>query len=154
VKAVFAKRKSSLVPVGDEAWDALCKLSEGQMVSVEVKASRNIQRLRLAWALAGAVFENTDYFPSRDAAMDAIKLGTGHCETWIDPATGEVKQRPMSIAFEKLEEIDFAQFVDRAVTLITVRWFQGMPAPELLERVNQILDGSQARQAAKQARAA
>lgn len=145
----FAKSKSSLRPVGDAAWDALCKLADGQEVLIDVKARRNVRRHRLAWALANVIYSNTEIFPSVECAMDAIKIGTGHLETWIDPETAVIQQRAKSIAFHSMEEIDFAQFLDRAVSLICGRWLSGTEDRVLLAKVNAILDGpDQSRRAA------
>ena len=144
----LTKRGAALHAHDDDGADALRRLSDGQDVLVEIKARRNIRRHRLAWKLASLVFENTDLFPSRECTMDAIKIGTGHVETWIDPYDGVIHPRPKSIAFHNMEEIDFAEFVSRAITLISTRWLVGVEHGALLRRVNEVLDGPLPRRAA------
>lgn len=115
---------------------ALQRSGDGELVTVEVKHERNIRRHRFYWALCTKVWDNleNELFPTVEDFSDALKIMAGHrSRFWIPPGVplddGKVTGpegmwgfRPLSIAFSKLEEGKFAQFIDRCVALV-LKWF-------------------------------
>lgn len=132
--------------------DALAKVGDGEFVTVEVKHVRNPKRLRFYWALMNVVWGNleNELHPKVEDFSDAIKVMAGHRERfWIPPGVvledGQVVgpsgiwgYRPKSIAFDNLEEAEFAKFIDRVVDLI-VKWFlPTVSAAQLYKQVEEM----------------
>lgn len=126
----------ALVPVDDADREAFKKIGSGEIVTADVKHTRNIKRLRFYWALCTLVWNNipNELHPTAEDFSDSLKIMVGHrVRVWIPPGVqledgsvtgpaGIMGYRPKSINFATIDEIEFAQFVDRCVELI-VKWF-------------------------------
>ena len=91
-----------------------CELVEAYPVEVPLKVTisqpRNIGRLRLYFALLGVVIDNMDDPPTKDKLHEAIKIRLGRCTTvkFKDGRTVEIAD---SVAFDKMSEVDFQDFL-------------------------------------------
>lgn len=144
-------RQRGLFPTPEFA-EAFTKLGDGEVVTVEVKLARNLDRLRFYWALVTLVHDNVEneLHPTKEDLSDSIKIMVG-CRTriWIPPgvvledgtrtgATGIFGYRPGHINFATMEEKDFIDFVDRVVDLI-VKWYMPtITGPQLLKKVEEM----------------
>jgi hypothetical protein len=133
---VAQKHMNSLRPADDAGCEALRKLSNGDLVTVEIKKSRNIRHHRLFWALMTVVHDNMDHerYPSVEDLAAAIKIAAGH-RTRIDLPSGEIGFIPGSIAFHKMDQIAFSAFYDRVCNLIAKHFLPGVDSDALKEEV-------------------
>ena len=114
---VFRKHGGALHPTDERGEAALFKISDGALVKVEVKRSRNLQHLRLYWSLIHRLYDNQERYASPEALSDAFKICAGLCETFVLPS-GQVVHRPGSISFGKMKDDEFREFWERFVKVV------------------------------------
>lgn len=133
---IAQKHMNSLRPADDAGCEALRKLSNGDLVTVEIKKSRNIRHHRLFWALMTVVHDNIDHerYPSVEDLAAAIKISAGH-RTRIELPNGEIGFIPGSIAFHKMDQTAFSAFYDRVCNLIAKHFLPGVDSDALKEEV-------------------
>jgi hypothetical protein len=136
MRFIAQKHMNSLRPADDAGCEALRKLSNGDLVTVEIKKSRNIRHHRLFWALMTVVHDNMDHerYPSVEDLAAAIKIAAGH-RTRIELPSGEIGFIPGSIAFHKMDQIAFSAFYDRVCNLIAKHFLPGVDSDALKEEV-------------------
>lgn len=146
-KIICRKVGRSLVPVDDEAIDALAKVKDGRDVTVEFKMSRNPRHHRLFFAICKFVKLHSEVMDSAsiEQIKTAIKLASGHVETFIDCQTGNTVMVPKSIAWEAMDQTEFNQFFDAAVNVICNRWMApGTASEEVRREIIEMCDGPHA----------
>ena len=146
-KIICRKINGHLVPVDDEASDALAKVRDGRDVTVEFKMSRNPRHHRLFFALIQFVRIHSDTMATATVKQikTALKLATGHVETFVDCQTGQSVMVPKSIAFESMDQTEFNKFFDDAVSVIATRWMPpGSTAEEVRMELLELVDGPHA----------
>lgn len=129
-KILCRRTVSGLQPLDDQATEELRRVPFGKPVYVEIKAARNPRQHRLLFALLKAVTDNTELFPSIDAALIAMKIGTGLVDMSV--VDGQTVIVPKSISFANMPQGDFATWFDQAIQLVSERWLK--VAPETLRR--------------------
>lgn len=147
MKIICRKVGRSLVPVDDEGFDALAKVKDGRDVTVEFKQSRNTRHHRLVFAIFKFVKMHSDTMA--DASIEqiktAIKLATGHVETFVDCQTGKTVCVPRSIAFEAMDQLEFNQFFDAACAVVANRWLpEGVTPEDVRRELIEMVDGKHA----------
>jgi hypothetical protein len=147
MKLLMQKHLGTLRPVDDAGAEALTKLKNGATLSVEVKQPRNGKHHRLYWALVGVVFQNQERYPDVETLHSALKIAAG-IRTEIELPTGVKGYIPGSIAFHKMDQLDFSAFYDRVCDLIAKHFLPGVTSAELKAEVEQMI-GASTRQAAE-----
>lgn len=122
-KAVFRHVGASLVPVDEQALEALRAIPLGRDVMVSVKVARNPKHHRLLFAMLNLIVQRTNKFDGTDEALTALKIACGLVDPYIDAETGKTFFVPRSIAFESMSQDEFSGFFDRSVFVATSRWF-------------------------------
>ncbi len=135
---VMRKHLGCLKPVDDAGTTLLSKIKLGADVMVEVKRPRNPLHHRKLFALAKIVADNSDVWPSTEAAITALKLATGHVETFAVPG-GKVYEIPRSISFASMDQTAFDQFYDACVKVIVERFLPGVEEEALRNEVLEML---------------
>jgi len=140
-KFLAHKHMNSLRPADEAGCEALRRLGNGDLVTVEIKKSRNIRHHRLFWALMTVVHDNmdTERYPTVEDLAAAIKIAAG-LRTRIELPSGEIGFIPGSIAFHKMDQIAFSAFYDRVCDLIAKHFLPGVSSDELKQEV-QIMCG-------------
>lgn len=123
-KAIWRRVGDAMFPDNEDARRALSSLKDGGCYLGEFHGARSLKQLRLFWGLMAMLVEH-EIFPARQAACDAVKIATGHVDTYIMPDTGEAFLIPKSIAFESLKQAEFTEFMDAAIKVIVRRWLPG-----------------------------
>ena len=94
-------------------------MKTGVKYRVDVVLPRNQKRLDWWWKLCEIIRDNSEHWPSKEAASDMLKLKCGHFSTVIVPGKrkGQWVQNysPKSIAFASMKEPDFKALCDKAV---------------------------------------
>ena len=130
----------AIVPVGREGEDVLRPLIGHEVKASLVAKGRNLQRLRLFFALMNVVFPHQDLYPTVDKLRKAVLCAIGFCEIINLPDGREILAAD-SISFAKMQEPDFVNVLDRSIKLIYERILPGVPSDELIKQVNEILEG-------------
>ena len=112
MKLLLRKGKDCLIPADEESIEAYQKMDPE--VIVEYKKSRNVQFHKKYWALLNAVMPNQSHFKSVQNLHEAIKYRAGLYET-VFTLKGEKLIVTKSIAFSKMDEIEYTAFFSHAV---------------------------------------
>ena len=130
------KHLGSLRPADSSGEDALRKIGNGEVVSIEVKRPRNVRHHRMFWALMTIVHENMDEarYPTVEDLVSAIKIAAG-LRTRIVLPSGDVGFIPGSIAFHKMDQSQFSEFYDRVCDLIAKHFLPGVTSEQLRAEV-------------------
>ena len=109
----------------------------GETVKLDGKRPRNLGRHCYYWKMLTVAAENIEAFDNAEQLHTAIKatLGLGK---WL-PVPGAT--RPLfieeSTSFAKMNEADFAEYLDAAARAITKHWLRGVPVETLMEEARQ-----------------
>lgn len=140
MKGVWKRRGRALMPASTEAEDALSAVRDGTECMGEIRTARHPKQHRTFFKVLGVLVDH-DVFTTKEAALDAVKIGLAHVDTLIMPDTGEVFYTPRSIAFESMAQADFSAFMDAAIKLVCDRWLAGADREAMRAEVFDVLDG-------------
>ena len=117
----FAKRYGqTLAPTTKDTADLIESFSSSDIVEITVKKPRHVRHHRKFWAVLGVVARNTEYEKS-DILLDYIKVRLGYVD-WFSFKTSDGialnVPRPKSISFKKMDQVEFSEFYERAMTVI------------------------------------
>lgn len=143
-KFLAQKHLGALRPADDAGCEALRKVGNGELVTVEIKKSRNIKHHRMFWALMTIVHDNIDHerYPTVEDLTAAVKISAG-LRTRIELPNGEIGFIPGSIAFSKMDQTAFSAFYSRVCDLIAKHFLPGVSSDALREEV-EIMTGIRA----------
>lgn len=135
-KFIAQKHLGALRPADEAGSDALRKIANGEIISIEIKRPRNIRHHRMFWALMTIVHDNMDHerYPTVEDLTAAIKIAAG-LRTRIELPNGDVGFIPGSIAFHKMDQAAFGEFYDRVCDLIVKFFLPGVDSEALREEV-------------------
>lgn len=136
---IMQRRGAFLVPEAPVDGEALADFPTGKRLKVKITQPRNLGQHRLYWAMLGLVCQNLDQPLSDKALHGWVKLKLGISEV-VQQRNGETVLIPGSVAFDKMEQADFAKFFDQAVTLITQQIIPGL-GKEALRREAELMLG-------------
>lgn len=113
---IYLRRVAAgFVPDGDADHDRLRKFKLGEVVRAKVSKPRNYEHHKKLFALLRFIAENSDVYNTERKALTVLKILTGHVEFIADPRTGELVAQPDSINYESMDQIEFAEWYEKAV---------------------------------------
>ncbi len=121
-RAFFTRTLSGLTPDDDVAREMLRGIAVGRVVAVEVYRPRNLEFLRLYWAMASKIADAIGV--ETDNVSDVLKVKTGHYTTV--QTKSETLKFPRSISFAKMTEPEFKAFFERCCRIICTEWLPHM----------------------------
>lgn len=100
--------------MADREW--IARQPAGERIKVSLHTGRSPVKLRWYWAFLGRVVKATDCAPSPETLHDVVKLHTG----FVTPVMvkGFAVAVPKSIAFSKMTEAEFSEFLEKAIEWI------------------------------------
>lgn len=134
---MMIRRGTMLCPMGPLDSEEIMRVPASKPVRVRVTMPRSVPRLRLYWAALGKVCENLDYPLKPESLHEWLKLELGY-SVLIKAKSGNVYV-PGSIAFDKMDEPEFAAYFDQAVTLLVTRILPGIGKKALVEEARAML---------------
>lgn len=138
---LFARRHmGALRPIDAAGEQALADIPQGELVRVTIRRPRNVQHHRKFFALVAAIYPHQDLYPTEETLLAAIKVALGYGES-IKLPDGRTIIVPGSISFAKMDQKAFADFYDRALTLILARILPGVNKADLEREIDEILAG-------------
>lgn len=126
---VFRKHLRGLVPMNEQAEDALRKIKQDQDVFVKFRRPRNIFHHRKLFALLNMVCNNLDMPITPEQLLVVIKIRTGHVD--VIKTTKGLIEIPKSISFAAMSQDQFEPFYDRAIEFIIADVLPGVNRQEL-----------------------
>jgi hypothetical protein len=97
--------------------DSIRKFTAGARIKVQLHTGRSPARLRFYWQMLGKLVAATDCAPNAEALHSVIKLDLGYA-TPVRLKNGMTVLVPGSIAFDRMTEEEFGEFLDRAIAWI------------------------------------
>lgn len=94
--------------------DAIARFKAGDRIKVTLHTGRSPSRLRFYWQMLGKLVDATDCAPNAEALHSVIKLDLGYA-TPVRLKNGMTCLVPGSIAFDRMTEQEFANFLERAI---------------------------------------
>lgn len=142
MKFLCEVRLGALRPVDDAGQEALRRYGQGALVMVEAKKPRHGARHRLYWALMSAVHQNlpeqiAGRYPTVETLVSAFKMLAGVREQRELP-DGTVYFIPGSISFAKMDEAEFARFLDQSIGIITSYFLPGVQDADLRREIEEM----------------
>lgn len=137
MKAVSIWRRAGNIvhPVGEESLEALHSYRDGQNFVAETRGARNIDQLRMFWALCQIAADNSPNFSTKEVAKKNLLRALGYVDIWFD-VHGQMQTETQSIATQSMPQHVFAPFFQRAIDMIAA-WLSLAPE-EVRRRVNEI----------------
>lgn len=111
------RRGNALTPEMQVDADLIQRLPVGQRIKVTIHTGRSPARLRFYWQLLGKLVDATDCAPNAEALHSVIKLDLGYANP-VRLKSGMTVLVPGSIAFDRMTEQEFGNFLDRAIAWI------------------------------------
>lgn len=127
-----------LAPADDRAEKALKRMKVGEPVELEITRKRNNQHHRKFMKLIEIVWENQEYFESKESLLLSMKVALGYFDTSMDPKFGPVPI-PRSISFDKMDQGEFEEFYERCLDFIAEKIIPGLGKRELAAEVESFL---------------
>ena len=139
MKLNILKRKISHNDIGTTALfvaynsdiEKMKRLSQGQVVSCEVKRERNLKHHNLYFALCRLVSDNSDFI-SEDQVDYYVRIKSGLVDFQI-VCDEKTIVKPKSLQFAKMNQSEFEKFFDRVIPLFEK--ITGLTKKELLNNL-------------------
>lgn len=120
MKLWLRKVGPSLQPFGEEDKADFERMPYGKSLKAEITQPRNVEFLRLYWALVKRVAQGIGKDP--DWVDWALRVETGHCDVFMTRGGREVL-RVRSISFAEMpDETSFRTYFNECVGVIYDRW--------------------------------
>lgn len=129
MKIVMTKAKGALRPGDRASEDDFARIPEGAEVFVEIRRPRSLKHHKKFMALVGLIFQHQSKYQTRDQLLTAIKLRTGHYDTYI--VNDKPVVVPKSLAFDSLDQTAFEDFYDRTLDIVVTEIIPGLRKADL-----------------------
>lgn len=106
------------------------KLSQGEVIESKVRKARNYQFHKKYFALLHFAFDNQEKYDTFEAFRAEVIMRAG----WYQEhhhITGAISYSPKSIAFDKMDELEFGKLYQKSIDVILEHFLQGMTEPAL-----------------------
>lgn len=138
-KVLLAKKLNALYPVGDADRDALNRIGQGEIVSVELRKPRNVKHHRLFWALMSLVWQQLDHdkYPDVESLVTEVKIITGHYtrRDIVVDGTRYPVLTPSSISFAAMDQIAFSDFFEKVCDWVARDVLPGVQRADLVREL-------------------
>jgi len=136
---IFLKKTlSGLAPIDEAGAEALQKIRLNNTVKCKITTPRNVEHSAKFWKLMDVIFQNQEYYHTRDQMIFAIKDYLGYVE-WFSLKSGKQASLEQSLAFHKMSQIEFNGFYDRVLDVIAKHIIPGIDSGELRREVEGFL---------------
>ena len=122
---------NALAPDGDESISAFSALPFAKLLKCKVWQPRNIRAHRLFFAVCRRIGDGIGRDEEQIATV--FKLAAGHYETIHSKSYGEIRV-PKSIAFDKMDETKFSEFMQKCFEVALQEW--GIPPESLADLID------------------
>jgi hypothetical protein len=152
---LYAKREgSSILPVNAAGEEELRKVREGQTVRVNIVKERSAKKNGFFWQLCKRVADAMQAMGrddmTKDIVADQLKIATGHCRAALLPYRLRHEGQmyglvPKSIDFHTMDDLQFSEWLNKAVGFICMELLPHIPAGEQRDDILKLLDPEERR---------
>lgn len=142
-KSKEIQERTGLFNVFIPCWESdelVCnKLGRGEIIECKTISERDVVRHRKYFALLNKAIENMPEhlekkYPSLDALRQAVTIEVGYYDVFYDFQGNEFK-RAKSIAFDKMDNIEFKNLYDRTLDALLKYIFIGMTEQDFQDNI-------------------
>lgn len=108
----------ALSPVCAYSAEELAAYPAGTEFDLKPRSKRSLPHHRLYWQLLAKAVEATERWPTAEVLHDAVKANLGYIRPIYDMHGIVTGYMPMSIAFEEMNQREFAEYFERAMALL------------------------------------
>ena len=126
----MTKRFDALRPSGAMDAERLGELPDGVAFKVKVSRARSGPHHRLFFAALALIHRHQSYYVSVDQLLNAVKVELGYVE-WFKMRDGREIGVPLSIAYDKMDQIQFDTFFSRFCDLVQTKIIPGLKRADL-----------------------
>lgn len=130
MKALFVKSGDTLVPMDEVAIKIMGKYHPGDVVLVEHKFKRNAGNHRRFFEFRNLTFDLQDVYQDKEIWRKVLEINAGHFELVIDK-DGTAHYWPKSIAWDEMDEVEFADLFNRVVNGFLEKYGEGISQDDL-----------------------
>ena len=123
-------------PDDDDAARSVKRIPLGTTVRCEIVKPRSVQQLRMYWAMCSLVAMNHAELQTREQVDQALRLLTGHVD--LVKVGDQVLQLPRRIAFSKLSQDEWAEYLSRAKDAVCEHLLPGVDGNEITNEILRI----------------
>ena len=121
--------------------EKLSKWKLGEVLRAKINKPRNIKFHRKYFALLNVAFDNQDKYTNFEDLRVEVQLKCGWYQEHVT-TKGQIVYVPKSIAFSKMDEIEFSELYDKAIDVILKNFCIGSTKEEINQKVLEILNFS------------
>lgn len=138
-----------ILPINAAGEEELCKVKEGQTIRINLVRERSAKKNGFFWALCHKVAEALQAMGrddmTKEIVADQLKIATGHCRVSLLPMRlrGEglmYMTSPKSIDFHAMDDIQFSEFLNKAIGFICLELLPHIPVGQQREEILKLLD--------------
>lgn len=134
---MYLKRTlAGFAPDDDDAQRSLNRIPLGTTVRCEVVKPRSVPQLRQYWAMCALVAMNHAELQTREQVDQALRLLTGHVD--LVKVGDQLLQLPRSIAFAKLSQDEWTEYLSRAKDAVCEHLLPGVDGNEIQNEILRI----------------
>lgn len=137
-KVYYRKVPNGFIPADDYARQEFEELENNRVYRIQVSKPRSGRQHRLFMGLCAKIADNIDGATTQ-AMYTYIKGRLGHCDI-VQLPNGDKVRNYKSIAFDKMPQDEFQNFMNDAVELICSELIPGLNNQELMDEVNNMLE--------------
>lgn len=130
-----------LVPNYDSDYDEKRKLTIGQIYKVKVTKARNYHFHQKYFALINCAWEYQNekvvaHFRNIENFRKSIEVAAGHCDMFYSIADNKWIEKPKSIAFDKMDEIEFQTLYDNVKEVLFTVFLKNISEDEFMNSLS------------------
>jgi hypothetical protein len=134
---IYLKRTLAGFVADDEAAaHSMRRIPVGTTVRCEIVKPRSLAQLRMYWAMCNLVASNHAELQTREQVDQALRLLTGHVD--LVKVGDQVLKLPRSIAFAKLSQDEWAEYLSRAKDAVCEHLLPGVDGNEIQNEILRI----------------
>lgn len=118
-KIQVQKRGGQLLPITTYDAEEVEAAREGQLYDLVPVSDRSDPHHKLYWATLGEVVKATGAWASSAHLHDDLKMLCGYYRTVVNTASGALYYIPDSIAYQKMNQQEFAAYFDQAMAKLS-----------------------------------
>lgn len=136
MKIYLTREGDTFKPLSVMDYEKTRRVKEGQIIEVDYKKPRNPLFHNKFMSMIRVVYDNQEKYETIEQVLNAVKVDLGYYDPlYVHNVEVAV---PRSISFAKMDEIEFEELYDKAVTLILARYLPTVERHELERYVNEI----------------
>ena len=139
-EVLLVRQLGALRPADAAAEEAIADIPNGEVVKAVITRPRNVVFHRKFFALLGVLYPHQKFYPTLTKFRKAVQIALGYCEETKLPS-GKIMVEADSIAFHKMDEVEFEQLMKRFFELAETRILPGISRKDVEREWAEVMKG-------------